>query len=175
MMTAEKNWNGKPLGELLTPWRADANFILRRIGWAWYGRASYYEDFFFNRDYFVSFFVNVAAEYDFERGGSLVAFRKRLERLSEFSKDLPSYANPISEALWRVSQAISEENLEPFLKEEEIRMIVRLGHEFVRRVNLGYRPPFEQLPFVPPLSYFDGLRVVPDISMHELVGLLERN
>jgi hypothetical protein len=67
---------------------------------------------------------------------------------------------------------MSKDNHERFLYEEEVRLIIRLGYELVRRLNLGYQPPFVKLPNLPPLAYFDGLRIIPDIQTHELAKLL---
>jgi hypothetical protein len=79
-----------------------------------------------------------------------------------------AFHSRITEALWKVSVAMTEKNLTNFLKEPEVKLILRLGHEFVRRVNLGYRPPFGDWPGIPPLSFFDSLRTNPDIQHHEL-------
>ena len=176
MKTEEKLWNGKPLSELLTPWRAEANFILRQIGWYWYGIAPDPHEFFDNPDVFVFLFVKMAAEYDFEHGKSLVGFYRRLneglERHKREHGELPNFFNPIANALWRVSLAMSKDNHERFLYEDEVRLIIRLGYELIRRLNLGYQPPFVKLPNLPPLAYFDGLRTIPDIQTHELAKLL---
>jgi hypothetical protein len=176
MQTVEKTWNGKPLSELLTPWRAEANFILRQIGWYWYGMAPDSHEFFDDPNVFVFLFVKMAAEYDFEHGRSLSGFYRRLNEALERHKkehgELPNFYNPIANALWRVGLAMSKDNLNRFFTEQEVRLIIRWGYEFVRRINLGYQPPFVKLPGLPPLDYFDGLRILPDIQTHELAKLI---
>lgn len=155
-----------------TPWRAWSNRILRQIGWYWYGVSDGYAEFFNDQDKFILFFKTAAAEYDFEHGGSYVSFRKRLDAaMREHEKTHgapPAFHSPITEALWKVSVAMTEKNLTNFLQEPEIKLILRLGYEFLRRVNLGYKPPFGDWPSIPPLSYFDSLRTNPDIQPHEL-------
>ena len=43
----------------------------------------------------------------------------------------------------------SADNHERFFYEEEVRLIIRLGYELLRRLNLGYQPPFVKLPNLP--------------------------
>ncbi len=154
--------------EKMTHWRAWSNRILRQLGWYWYGVFDGYEDFFNDQDKFVLFFQTAAAAYEFEHGGSYASFRKRLDAaMSEHEKThgaLPAFHSPIAEALWKVSVAMTEKNLTSFLQEPEIKLILRLGQEFLRRVNLGYKPPFGDWPCIPPLAYFDGLRTNQDIQ-----------
>jgi len=154
----------------ITPWRAWANRILRQLGWYWYGVFDGYDEFF--KDNFVLFFLTAAADYDFENGGSYASFRQRLDAaLSEHEKTHgapPAFQSRITEALWMASVAMTEANLANFLQEPEIKLILRLGHEFIRRVNLGYKPPFGDWPGIPPLSWFESLRTTPDIQYHEV-------
>lgn len=161
MVTSEKT---------IAPWRAWSNRILRQIGWYWYGVSDGHEDFF--NDKFVLFFKTAAADYEFEHGGSYVSFRKRLDTaMIEHEKTHgapPAFQSPIADALWQVSVAMTEKNLTNFLRKPEIKLILRLGQEFLRRVNLGYKPPFGDWPCIPPLAYFDSLRTNPDIQPHEL-------
>lgn len=153
MVTSEKT---------IAPWRAWSNRILRLLGWYWHGVADGHEEFFNDRDKFVLFFKTAAAGYEFEHGGSYVSFRQRLDAaMREHEKTHgapPAFHNPIAEALWQVSVAMTKQNLANFLKEPEIKLILRLGQEFLRRVNLGYKPPFGDWLGIPPLSFFDSLR-----------------
>lgn len=150
----------------ITPWRVWANRILRQLGWYWYGVSDGYEDFFNDPNNFILFFQTAAADFEVEHGGSYVSFRKRLDAvMSEYEKTYsapPAFHSPVAEALWKVSVAMTEKNLTRFLQAPEIKLILRLGYEFLRRVNLGYKPPFGDWPGIPPLSYFDGLRTNPD-------------
>jgi hypothetical protein len=175
MKTLEKLGNGKPLDELVTPWRAWANSILRQIGWYWYGVAKNYEEYFSDPEKFILFFQAAAYEYELEYGGEYGEFYKRQEKaMGEHIKThgaLPDFRNPLTNALWRISLGMSEKNLTNFLLEPEVKLILRVAHEFLRRIDLGYRPPFGEWPGVPPLEFFDGLQTTPDLETHEVVKL----
>ena len=190
MKGTEKKWKDRTLGELLTPWKAEANYILKKLGAFWYGCEENYGEFLFDPPLFQFHFVASAAYYYLEHGGQRSDFYRRLEKeKASCQEPPPNFPQILHEAYCLAYAGLTPSKGDEFFYEPEIKLI---GKMMVNLLNAIYwhgtllnisggrvsRPlchygGSEEASQVPTWEYFASLRTEPDISIDELEKLMQ--
>jgi len=190
MKVAEKKWKDRTLSELLTPWKAEANYILKKLGAFWYGFEENYDAFLFEPPLFQFHFVTSAAYYYVEHGGLRSEFYTRLEKeKASCQEPTPNFPKILHDAYCLAYVGLTPSKGDEFLYEPEIKLIEKMMEKLLNAIYWHVtllslsggrvsRPlcsycGSEQASQVPTWEYFAHLRTEPDISIDELEKLMQ--